>query len=139
MKKVFILIVILLLSVSANAQQRSVCEIVPVPFGKFPVSMAKYENGKMEEMQQLPADLSHLTITPKEMTLYFDGKNVHEFKYTSTPKTGIEYLMWDDISDKEVNVFIVYIQSEKEKYYGVFIRYKDNLEYVFTIKGGTQL
>lgn len=139
MKKI-LFIALLLNSLLCFSQQKSVCEIVPLYTGKYPYILAEYENGKMGEMLPFPSNENYIDITSKEMNIIYNGNVVHSFQYTSIPSSGIEYLLYDEKNDKEVYVYIYYIKHNmNNKYFGVFIKYRENLEWVFTYKTGTQI
>lgn len=139
--KLYIILSFFYFSFSCLAQQRSVCDIVPLHHGKYPLyTMAKYERQKMKPALP-PGNENFIIVSDMETTIMLEGKVIHKFLTTSTPRSGIEYYFYDEKFDTDVNVFIMYIKNEetKDKYFGIFVRYDTNLEYVFTYKTGTQI
>ena len=139
--KLYIFLALLCFSISSFAQQRSVCDIVPLYHGKYPLHMmAKYKDQKMEPALP-PGNENFIIVSDKETTITIEGKVVHKFLTTSPPRSGIEYFFYDENFDTDVNVFIVFTKDEetKDKYFGIFVRYDTNLEYVFTYKVGTRI
>lgn len=121
------------------AQQRSVCEITPLHVGKYPILLAKYSNQELSDMFALDS-LSYIDITSSSMTIVVDGKTRHNFQYSSIPRSGINYLLYDDLYDADIPVYIFYVKDEKtkDKSFGIFVQYKEDLEWVFSYKAGTQ-
>lgn len=127
-------------SVFCFSQQRSVCEIVPLHIGKYPITLSKYENGVLGDMVKLHSEENYIIVGGSEIKIVMNKDVKHNFKYTSIPRSGIEYLMYDQKYETDVNVYITYIKTEDmNKYFGLFVKYKDDLEYVFTYKAGTQI
>lgn len=139
--KLYIILSLLCICISSIAQQRSYCEIVPLHLGKYPIyGIAKHSNGDLSPMF-VPDSVSYIEVKPTELNIVVNNKQNHNFQYTSIPRSGIDYLMWDNTIETSVPVYILYIKDEKtkEKHFGIFVRYKENLEWVFTYKAGTQI
>ena len=131
----------LFVCISLFSQQRSYCDIVPLHFGKYTIyGIAKYENGNLSPMFA-PDSVSYIEVKPTELNIVAHNKELHKFQYTSIPKSGIDYFMWDNKVESDVPVFILYTKNEKtkDKYFGVFIRYNETTEWVFSYKCGTQI
>lgn len=138
--RLLIFLLMLVQSVFCFSQQRAVCEIVPLHIGKYPITLSKYENGVMSNSEKLHIDSNYIVVGNTEIKIVIDEEVKHNFKYTSIPRSGIEYLMYDQKYETDVNVYITYIKTEDlNKYFGLFVKYKDDLEYVFTYKAGTQI
>lgn len=141
MKKLQIFIFFIIIPLLLFPQQRSVCEITPLHVGKYPISMInKFQNSKMEFISSYPKDC-FISVSKNDLVISLNGEILHNFLNTSIPRTGIEYVMYDDINDCDIPVFITYIKDEesKNKYFGIFVRYDKDLEYVFSYKAGTQI
>lgn len=135
------IIAFLCISIFGIAQQRSYCEIVQLHIGKYPIyGIAKFANGDLGQMFR-PDSVSYIEVKSTELNIVVENKHIHNFTYTSIPKSGIDYYMWDDKVDSDVPVYILYTKNEetKDKYFGIFIKYTENTEYVFTYKAGTQI
>lgn len=139
--KLYITIFMLFISISSIAQQRSYCEITPLHLGKYPIyGIAKHTNKELSPMFA-PDSVSYIEVKPTELSIVVNSKTMHKFKYLSVPRSGIDYLMWDDKAEVEVPVYILYIKNEetKDKYFGIFIKYDEDIEWAFTYKAGTQI
>ena len=139
--KLFIILSLLFVCISSIAQQRSYCEIVPLHLGKYPIfGIAKHSNGDLSPMFK-PDSISYIEVKQTELNIVVNNKRNHNFQYTSIPRSGIDYYMWDNTIEADVPVFILYSKDEetKEKYFGIFVRYNENTEWVFTYKAGTQI
>lgn len=127
-------------SVFCFSQQRAVCEIVPLHIGKYPITLSKYENGVLGDMVKLHSEENYIIVGGSEIKIVMNKDVKHNFKYTSIPRSGIEYQMYDEKYDADINVYIMYVKDEnKDKYFGLFVRYDENFELVFTYKAGTQI
>lgn len=139
--KLYIIMFLLCICISSIAQQKSYCDIVPLHLGKYPIhGIAKHENGDLSPMFR-PDSISYIEVKPTELNIVAHNKELHKFHYTSIPRSGIDYFLWDDKVESDVPVFILYTKDEKtkDKYFGVFIRYNENTQWVFTYKCGTQI
>lgn len=139
--KLYIILAMLSICISSIAQQRSYCEIVPIHLGKYPIySIADNTNGNLGQMFR-PDSASYIEVKPTELKIVALNKELHNLQYTSIPSSGIDYFMWDNKVDYDVPVYILYVKDEntKDKYFGIFIKYNENTEYVFTYKCGTQI
>ena len=140
-KKLYIILAVLCISIASFAQQRSYCEIVPLHLGKYPIhGIAKHSNGNLSPMFK-PDSISYIEVKQTELNIVVNNKKNHNFQYTSIPRSGIDYYMWDNTIEADVPVFILYSKDEetKEKYFGIFVRYNEKTECVFTYKAGTQI
>ena len=140
-KKLYIILAVLCISIASFAQQRSYCEIVPLHLGKYPIhGIAKHSNGNLSPMFK-PDSISYIEVKQTELNIVVNNKRNHNFQYTSIPRSGIDYYMWDNTIEADVPVFILYSKDEetKEKYFGIFVRYNEKTEWVFTYKAGTQI
>lgn len=138
--RLLVLVFMLIQSVFCFSQQKSVCEIVPLHIGKYPLIVSKYENGSMGELLILNKDSNYIVVGNYGIKIVIDEEVKHDFKYTSIPRSGIEYQMFDEKYNTDINVYIMYVKDEnKDKYFGMFVRYDENLELVFTYKAGTQI
>lgn len=139
--KLYIILALLCICISSIAQQRSYCEIVPLHLGKYPIyGIAKHTSGELSPMFR-PDSVSYIEVKPTELNIIIQNKQNHKFQYTSIPRSGIDYFMWDNIVESDVPVFILYTKDEKtkDKYFGIFIKYNESTEWVFTYKCGTQI
>ncbi len=139
MKKLFFFL--MLSPLFSYAQQRSYCDIVPLHLGKYPIfGIAKHADGKLNPMF-VPDSVSYIEVKPTELNIVVSNKQRHNFQYTSIPRSGIDYFLWDNTIDEDVPVFIFYTKDDKtkDKYFGIFVRYNENIEWVFTYKAGTQI
>lgn len=140
-KKLYITIAMLCVCIASIAQQRSYCEIVPLHLGKYPIfGIAKHANGNLSPMFA-PDSVSYIEVKPTELNIIVNNKQKHNFQYTSIPRSGIDYNMWDNTIETDVPVFILYSKDEKtkDKYFGIFVQYNEEIEWVFTYKAGTQI
>lgn len=139
--KLYIILAAICISLSSLAQQRSYCDIVPLHLGKYPIfGISKHADGKLSPMF-VPDSVSYIEVKPTELNIVVSNKQSHNFQYTSIPRSGIDYFLWDNTIEEDVPVFILYTKDDKtkDKYFGIFVRYNENIEWVFTYKAGTQI
>lgn len=139
--KLCIILAALCFCVSSIAQQRSYCDIVPLHLGKYPIhAISECVDRDLGPMYK-PDSISYIEVKPTELNIVVENKHLHHLTYTSIPKSGIDYYMWDNKVDSDIPVFIIYTKNEetKDKFFGIFIRYNENTEYVFSYKAGTQI
>lgn len=139
--KLYIILAAICISLSSLAQQRSYCDIVPLHLGKYPIfGIAKHADGKLSPMF-VPDSVSYIEVKPTELNIVVSNKQRHNFQYTSIPRSGIDYFLLDNTIEEDVPVFIFYTKDDKtkDKYFGIFVRYNENIEWVFTYKAGTQI
>lgn len=142
MNRILCIISLLLCSLLACfSQQRSIVEIVPLHIGTYPISnIIKSVDNKME-VQNIDLSNSYIYVSDKELSITINNEVVHKFLNTSIPRSGVEYYMYDEIHDCDVNVFIMYVKLEDSdsRYFGISVKYNNTTEYVFTYQIGTQI
>lgn len=77
-------------------------------------------------------DGSFIEVSSNGLTISINSVIVHQFSFFSMPRTGIEYIWYDEVHDVELKVLPVTSKVNDEVHFGFLFSYPDSSHIAYT-------